>query len=90
MSLFHLTIISADRKIFEGEVQSLIAPGKGGYFGVLANHAPFISCLAPGQITLHDPSGKLKILDSRSMGYFEVANNKAVLLLDKDVNREVH
>ena len=51
MALFHLTILSSQRKIFEGDIQSLVAPGEIGYFGVLANHAPFISGLIPGMIS---------------------------------------
>ena len=88
--LFHLTILSSDKRIYDGEVQSLVAPGEIGYFGVLANHAPFITSLVPGYITMHDPSGNLISFDSASGGYFEVNNNKAILLLDKDVSIGIH
>ncbi len=90
MALFHLTILSSQRKIFEGDIQSLVAPGEIGYFGVLANHAPFISGLIPGMISLHDPSGNIKTFDSKSNGFFEVFRNKAIMLLDKDISGEVH
>lgn len=86
-ALFHLTILSIDRKIFDGDLQSLIAPGEIGYLGVLANHAPLITNLVPGKITLKDASGNITGLDSRTAGFLEVSDNKAMILLDAEDNR---
>ena len=37
-----LEILSAEEKIFSGEVDSIIFPGSGGQFQILNNHAPII------------------------------------------------
>ena len=37
---FDLTIISAESKVFEGEVENVLVPGMIGDFLVLSNHAP--------------------------------------------------
>lgn len=80
--LFHLTITSAEKKIFEGEAQSLVAPGEIGYLGILANHAPLMTTLVPGKITVRDVSGKAKAFESAANGFLEIINNKAAILLD--------
>jgi F-type H+-transporting ATPase subunit epsilon len=82
--LFHLIISSAEKKIFEGETQSLVAPGEIGYLGILANHAPLMTNLVPGKITVRDVSGKAKIFESTSNGFLEIINNKAAILLDHE------
>ncbi len=79
-----MTILSSDKKIFEGELQSLIAPGKIGYLGILGNHAPLMTALVPGKITLRDASGKITIFNSKSDGFLEMSRNKAVILLDPE------
>ena len=40
-----LEILSAEEKIFSGEVESVILPGSSGQFQILNNHAPIISSL---------------------------------------------
>ena len=46
----YLEILSAEEKIFSGEVDSIIFPGSEGQFQVLNNHAPIISSLSSGKI----------------------------------------
>ena len=82
--LFHLTILSSDKKMYEGDLQSLVAPGEAGYLGILANHAPFMTTLVPGKITLKDAAGKTTALNSKAGGFLEIIKNKATILLDKE------
>ncbi len=79
---FKLGIYTPERTIFENDVVSLIAPGECGYFGVLAHHAPFVSSLFPGKISVRDETGKSIVFHSSGKGFFEVSNNKVVLLID--------
>jgi len=48
MAAFKLTIVSPHGKAFEGECESLYAPGREGDFGVLAGHAPMLAMLRRG------------------------------------------
>lgn len=77
---FSVSILSADRKIFEGEVESLVAPQSMGYVGILAHHAPFVTTLGQGKITVRDGAGKITTLDCRN-GFMEVSQNRATLLI---------
>lgn len=82
-SLFHLIILSSGKKIFDGSIQSLIAPGEVGYLGVLANHAPLMTTLVPGKVTIRDASGNASCLDFKTGGFLEISGNKATMLLDE-------
>ncbi|MEO1101647.1 MAG: F0F1 ATP synthase subunit epsilon [Pseudomonadota bacterium] len=44
------SLVSPARELFSGEVDHVIAPGSDGEFGVLANHAPFMSTLKNGVV----------------------------------------
>lgn len=79
--MFSLTILTIDKKVFEGEVTSLIVPGVLGYFEVLVDHAAIISPLQPGKLTIVMPEGKTRIF-AISGGMVEVNDNKAIVLGD--------
>lgn len=45
---FKLSILSPHGKAFEGDCESLSAPGREGDFGVLTGHAPMLAMLRRG------------------------------------------
>ncbi len=46
----HFSLVSPARELYSGEVDHVIAPGSEGEFGVLANHAPFMTTLKNGVV----------------------------------------
>ncbi len=78
---FHLTLVTPEKIFFDGPMRSLVAPGGGGSFGVLANHAPLISTLLPGRLVLTPPEGKKQFLTIGS-GFLDVLNNKVTLVTE--------
>jgi F-type H+-transporting ATPase subunit epsilon len=50
----HVSIVSPEREVYAGEVDQVDAPGSEGDFGVLAGHAPFMTALRPGFVTVHE------------------------------------
>ena len=50
----HFSLVSPERELFAGEVDQVDAPGSEGDFGVLAGHAPFMTALRTGFVTIHD------------------------------------
>lgn len=48
MAAYKLTIVGPQGRAFEGECESLSAPGVEGEFGVLSGHAPMIALLRRG------------------------------------------
>jgi len=52
MATFHLDLVAPDRLTFQGEVDQVDVPGFHGDFGILAGHAPMVSLLRPGVLTV--------------------------------------
>lgn len=77
-----LTILSPNKKIFEGEVLTSKFPGSSGQFQVLTNHAPLVSTLKTGLITYIDNSHKNYELKIKS-GFVEVLDNKVMVLVEE-------
>ena len=81
MANFQLSIATPEETIFDEMVESIIVPGVKGYLGVMANHAPLITPLQPGKITIH-LTGGTELLLAVSGGFLEVAHNRATILAD--------
>ncbi|HBH07178.1 MAG TPA: hypothetical protein DDX92_11310 [Flavobacteriales bacterium] len=47
-----LEILTPEALIYRGIIDYIQMPGLDGYFGILENHAPLISALGPGEITI--------------------------------------
>lgn len=78
----YLEIVTPDKKVFEGEVESATFPGTKGSFQVLTNHAPLISTLAHGKITYVRKTEGTQQLEVDG-GVVEVLNNKITVLAEK-------
>ena len=78
---FELTIISAERKVFDGEVENVLVPGMIGDFLVLSNHAPCISSIRPGFLGFSEGTSQKKRYFV-SGGIIEVINNVVSVLVD--------
>jgi len=53
----HFSLVSPERELFSGDVKQVDAPGVEGEFGVLPQHAPFMTVLKPGVVRIHEASG---------------------------------
>jgi F-type H+-transporting ATPase subunit epsilon len=62
MATFHFELVSPEKLLFSGDVEQVDVPGAEGDFGVLAGHAPFVSTLRPGFLTIRSASGEQKIV----------------------------
>ena len=53
MTAFHFELVSPEKLLFSGEVESVVAPGADGQFTVLAHHAPVMTTLKAGVVTIN-------------------------------------
>ena len=81
---FQLSVISAESKVFEGEVENALVPGMVGDFLVLSDHAPCISSIRPGFSEFSDGTSK-KQKYFVSGGIVEVTNNMVSVLVDSAI-----
>lgn len=67
-----VTIISPERSVFDGEATAVVAPAYDGKLGILPRHAPFMTLLGEGTLTVrqgatsqqfHVSGGFLQVVD---------------------------
>ncbi|HIJ79759.1 MAG: F0F1 ATP synthase subunit epsilon [Desulfobulbaceae bacterium] len=75
-----LEVVTPKGAVVNEVVDIVTAPGYGGEFGVLANHAPFLSTIKIGVLT-YKKEGKEQSL-MVSGGFCEVSNNKISFLVE--------
>ena len=74
-----VTIVSPEKELFNGEVQSIELPGKLGRFEVLENHAPLISTLVAGKIVC---AGTDSLEIDIKGGFVEINKNKVAVCVE--------
>ncbi|MGA7973099.1 MAG: F0F1 ATP synthase subunit epsilon [Pseudolabrys sp.] len=62
MANFHFELVSPEKLVFSGDVDQVDVPGAEGDFGVLAGHAPFVTTLKPGILTVHGAGGEQRMV----------------------------
>lgn len=85
--LLHLEIVSPQKSIFKGQVESVTVPGTKGEFQVLYNHIDLVSTLATGRIKILNDK-KEEIYFASSGGVIEVRKNKITILAEEIFARE--
>ena len=75
-----LEVVTPKGAVVKEDVDIVNAPGYGGDFGVLANHAPFLSTIKIGLLTYEQ--GKQRETLMISGGFCEVSNNKITFLVE--------
>ena len=76
----HLVVVTPERTLFDGVVESVELPGEMGRFQVLVNHAAIISSLSKGDLVLEvtgSGSGVKRDIQTISIegGFVEVKDN---------------
>lgn len=77
----HFSLVSPERELFAGEVDQVDAPGAEGDFGVLAGHAPFMTALKTGVVTVHD--GGRQVRYEIDGGFADVTPQGLTILAEK-------
>lgn len=76
----HFELVSPEKLVFSGDVQQVDVPGVEGEFGVLEGHAPMVTTLRPGILTVYAGGSAEKIVVLG--GFAEVSAAGLVILAD--------
>lgn len=79
-NLFLLEIITPERVIFSQEVLEAVVPTASGNITILANHAPLISVIIPGRITIKMSNDTDVYIAYK--GFLQIIDNVSTLLMD--------
>lgn len=80
MATMRLEIITAERQVYDDDVELVVAPGMEGQLGILAHHAPLMTALQPGEILIRK-DGEDTFL-AVTGGFMEVIGNTVTILAD--------
>jgi len=91
MATFPFELVSPEKLLFSGDVVGVVVPGAEGEFEVLAGHAPLMTTLKAGVLTVTEPSGKRRLFVRG--GFADVTANGLSVLAEQavaleDVNAE--
>ena len=84
MASFLFELVSPEKLLFAGDVEEVVVPGTEGEFTVLKDHAPLMSTLKPGIVTVGETAGKRTRLFVRG-GFADVAPTGLTILADRAV-----
>ena len=85
MAALHLEFVSPERVLFSGDVDQVDLPGIEGDLGILPDHAPVVTALRPGIVTIFRGSVREPIVVIG--GFAEVGPSGLTVLADKAVAR---
>ena len=77
-------LVSPERLVLSAEVDMVVVPGADGDFGVLPGHAPLISNVRPGVISVYNN----RVVEARVFvagGFAEVSNSRLTVLTEDAV-----
>jgi F-type H+-transporting ATPase subunit epsilon len=74
----HLEIVTPEKQLFSGPVDSITVPASTGYLGILPGHAPLLAELGIGEIR-YGVGGRAEHLFC-SWGFLEVLPDRVVVL----------
>lgn len=76
--MLHISVISPEALLFEGDSQSVVATAFDGEVGILTNHAPMVTLLGTGTVRIGDgPSFSV------SGGFLQVVDNQVRVVTEK-------
>ena len=84
MAAFPFELVSPERLLFTGEVESVVVPGSEGELTVLKDHAPLMTTLKPGIVTVTETGGRSQRLFVRG-GFADVAPTGLTILAESSV-----
>lgn len=79
--VMQLDIVSAEAKLFSGQVKSVHVTGKMGELGIHPGHTQLLTVLKPGHIGIHLDTGKRDVFYV-SGGFLEVQPGQVTILAD--------
>jgi F-type H+-transporting ATPase subunit epsilon len=85
-TMLHLDLVSPERVLISGDVDQVDLPGAEGDMGILGGHAPLLTTLRPGIVTVFRAGGRESI--AVTGGFAEVGPGGLTVLADKAVPRE--
>jgi len=86
MAALHFEFVSPERVLFSGDADQVDLPGAEGDLGILADHAPLVTALRPGIVTIFREGRREPFVVVG--GFAEVGPSGLTILADRATPRE--
>ena len=77
--MLKISVISPEATLFEGEASSVTAPAFDGEVGILKDHAPMVTTLGKGVLTIGDGVARFAV----EGGFLQVVDNVVRVVTEK-------
>jgi len=84
---FHLDVVSAEKKIFSGLVETFTVTGSEGELGIYHGHTPLLTAIKPGMVRIVKQHGHEEIIYV-SGGMVEIQSSTSTVLADTAIRGE--
>jgi F-type H+-transporting ATPase subunit epsilon len=79
--MLHVSVISPEASLYEGDATSVVAPAFDGEVGILTGHAPMMTLLGKGELRVHSGAGQRTF--SIEGGFLQVVQNQVRVVTEK-------
>lgn len=79
--MLNISVLTPEKKLYEGIVTLVEVPGTKGRFQILENHAPIVSDLTHGSIRIVQENQQETFFDINT-GVIECNNNHIIVLIE--------
>ncbi|HST08550.1 MAG TPA: hypothetical protein VLJ83_10275 [Gemmatimonadaceae bacterium] len=77
--MLHVSVISPEAVLFEGETEAVVAPAYDGEVGILSGHAPLMALLGEGELRLGGSGRRFNV----SGGFMQVLNDQVRIVTER-------
>ena len=82
MANLHFTLVTPERQMMSDDVHMVVVPGTEGEFGVMAGHAPFMTTLRDGELSVYRTANGTPERIRVSGGFAEVGDSGLTILAE--------
>jgi F-type H+-transporting ATPase subunit epsilon len=79
--MLHVSVISPEASLFDGDATFVVAPAFDGEVGILTNHAPMMTLLGKGELRVEGGAGARKF--AIEGGFLQVVNNQVRVVTER-------
>ena len=81
--MLHVSVISPEASLYEGDASSVVAPAFDGEVGILTGHAPMMTLLGKGELRIDGGAGSKKF--AIEGGFLQVVGNQVRVVTEKGI-----
>ena len=79
--MLHVSVISPEASLYEGDASSVVAPAFDGEVGILTGHAPMMTLLGKGKLRIEGGAGARAFVIEG--GFLQVVNNHVRVVTER-------